>query len=106
MLLQRDIKCHLATLRSAENLRKLSKKKEHTRTRFYKNPFKFVKDLFAKDKSGTLKSSKQELEKHLEKVHQDKKRHEQLVIPHDTPLFNHQSSTSRLSLQSGRKWRI
>ncbi|KAL7833600.1 hypothetical protein AOLI_G00285600 [Acnodon oligacanthus] len=30
MLLQGDIKCHLATLRRSENLRKLRKKKEHT----------------------------------------------------------------------------
>ncbi|XP_061105462.1 olfactory receptor 1F1-like [Conger conger] len=40
MLLQGDIKCRLATLRRAENLRKLRKRKEHTRTWFYKNPFK------------------------------------------------------------------
>ena len=85
MLLQGDIKLRLATLRRAENLRKLRKKKEHTRTRFYKNPFKFVKDLFAKDKSGFLKTSKQELEEHLETVYQDTKRYEQLVIPHDIP---------------------
>ncbi len=85
MLLQGDIKCRLATLRRAENLRKLRKKKEHTRTRFYKNPFKFVKDLFAKEKSRILKISKQELEEHLEKVHHDTKRHEQIVIPHDIP---------------------
>ena len=85
MLLQGDIKCRLATLRRAENKRKLRKKKEHTRTRFYKNPFKFVKDLFAQEKSGTLKIPKQELEEHLEKVHHDMKRHEQIVIPHDIP---------------------
>lgn len=85
MLLQGDIKCRLATLRRAENLRKLRKKKEHTRTRFYKNPFKFVKDLFAKEKSGILKIPKEELEEHLEKGNHDPKRHEQIVIPHDIP---------------------
>ncbi|KAL6475304.1 hypothetical protein MHYP_G00163440 [Metynnis hypsauchen] len=85
MLLQGDIKCRLATLRRAENLRKLCKKKEHTRTRFYKKTFKFVKDLLAKEKSRTLKISKQELEEHLEKIYHDTKRHEQLVIPHDIP---------------------
>ncbi|KAJ8016038.1 hypothetical protein DPEC_G00002980 [Dallia pectoralis] len=73
MLLQGDIKCRLATLRRAENLRKLRKKKEHTRARFYKNPFKFVKDLFAKETSGILKITKTELEDHLKKVHYDKK---------------------------------
>ncbi len=85
MLLQADIKNQLATLRRAENLRKLRKKKEHSRTRFYKNPFKFVKDLFAKDKSGILKTPKAELEEHLEKVHQDTKRNEQIMIPPDIP---------------------
>ena len=84
-LLQADIKCRLATLRRAENLRKLRRKKEHSRTRFYKNPFRFVKDLFAKEKCGILKTTKPELEEHLEKVHQDKKRHEQIIIPHDIP---------------------
>lgn len=34
-----------------------------------------------KKKSGTLKTSRQELEKHLENVHHDTKRHEQIVIP-------------------------
>ena len=85
MLLQADIKYRLATLRRAENLRKLRRKKEHSRTRFYKNPFKFVKDLFAKEKCGILKTPKPELEEHLEKVHQDTKRHEQIIIPHDIP---------------------
>lgn len=85
MLLQADIKCRLATLRRAENLRKLRRKKEHSRTQFYKNPFKFVKDLFAKEKCGILKTPKPELEEHLEKVHQDMKRHEQIIIPHDIP---------------------
>lgn len=84
MLRQADIKCRLTTLRRAENLRKL-RKKEQSRIRFYKIPFKFAKDLFAKEKSGMLKTPKQELEEHLQKVHEDPKRHEQIVIPHDIP---------------------
>lgn len=55
-------------------MRKLHKKNDHTRTMFYKNLFKFVKDLFTKKKGGILKTSKQELEKHLKMVHLDKKR--------------------------------
>lgn len=84
-LLQGEIKTRLTTLRKAENLRKLRKKKERTRTQFFKNPFKFVKDLFASEKSGTLKASRQELEEYMERVHQDTKRHEQLAIPRDIP---------------------
>ncbi|TWW62722.1 hypothetical protein D4764_04G0013690 [Takifugu flavidus] len=51
----------------AENLRKLRKKKERTRTQFFKNPFKFVKDLFALEKSGNLKATRQEVEEYMEK---------------------------------------
>ena len=46
MLLQGDIKCRFATLRRAENFRKLHKWKGRTRTRFYEKTFRFVKDLF------------------------------------------------------------
>ena len=102
MLLQADIKCRLATLRRAENLRKLRKKKEHSRTRFYKNPFKFLKDLFTKEKSGILKTTKQELEEHLEKVHQDTKKDEQIIIPHDIPPIH----PPEFSLETGPpKWK-
>ncbi|TWW81790.1 hypothetical protein D4764_01G0016050 [Takifugu flavidus] len=83
-LLQGESKSRLATLRNAENLRKL-RKKEHTRTQFFKNPFKFVKDLFPPEKSGTPKATRQEVEEYMEKVHQDTKRHEQLTIPYDIP---------------------
>lgn len=100
MLLQGDIKTRLVSLRKAENFRKLRKKKEHTRTWFYKDPFKFAKDLFTKQKSGILKTSKQELEKHLKKVHLDVKRNEQLVTPHDIapiqpPEFNFETAPSK-----------
>lgn len=93
MLLQADIKCRLTTLRRTENLRKLRKKKEQSRSRLYKNPFKFAKDLFAKEKCGTLKTPKREFEEQLQKVHKDPKRHEQIVIPHDIPPIQPQSSS-------------
>ena len=35
--------------------------------KFYKDPFKFVKGLFIKEKSGSLSVSKADLEKHLKK---------------------------------------
>lgn len=44
--LQADIKISLASLHRSENLRKRRRKKERTRTRFYKDPFKFLKLLF------------------------------------------------------------
>lgn len=54
---QADIKTHLASLRRAENSRKRRRHKEQTRTRFYKDPFKFLKTLFTKEKSGVLKTT-------------------------------------------------
>ena len=67
-LLQKEIQSRLATLRRAENLLKKRRRKEQTRTRFYKDPFKFVKSLFAKEKSGSLNVSKAFLEGHLKKI--------------------------------------
>lgn len=50
MPLQVNVKNQLVTLRRVENFSKRCKKKEHTRTRFYKETFSFIKDLFAKKK--------------------------------------------------------
>ncbi|KAK0146192.1 Retrovirus-related Pol polyprotein from type-2 retrotransposable element R2DM [Merluccius polli] len=83
--LQDDVKTRLASLRRAENLRKRRRKKEQTRTRFYKNPYKFLGSLFTKEKSGTLKTTKKDMEEHLRATNLDSKRHEQLVIPSDIP---------------------
>lgn len=83
--LQGDIKTRLASLRRAENLRKRRRKKEQTRTRFYKDPFKFLKSIFTKEKSGALKTTKIDLEDHLKATHSDPRRHEHLTIPSDIP---------------------
>ena len=83
--LQGDIKQRLATLRRAECLRKQHKKKERTRTAFYRDPYRFVKDLFVKEKSGTLKAPIRELEEHLRKTYSDNQRHMPASIPDDMP---------------------
>lgn len=83
--LQVDIKNRLASLRRAENLQKRRRKKEQTRTRFYKDPFKFLKTLFTKEKSGVLKATRKDLEEHLRVTHSDQRRHEHLAIPLDIP---------------------
>ncbi|XP_077060725.1 cadherin-like protein 26 [Siphateles boraxobius] len=83
--LKADIKTRLSSLRRAENLRKRRRKKEQTRTRFYKDPFKFLKSLFPKEKSGALKTTKKDLEEHLRIKNFDSKGHEHLAIPSDIP---------------------
>ncbi len=84
-VLQADLKERLGKLRRAENIRTRRKKKERARTSFYKDPFRFMKALFTKEKSGSLKVSKKELEDHLKKTHTDRQRYEQRVIPPDMP---------------------
>ena len=49
-------------------LRKQHKKEEHTRTAFYRDPYRFVKDLTVKDKTGTPKVPIKELEEHNDPV--------------------------------------
>ena len=66
-LLHAEITSRLSTLRRVENLRRLHKRKEHARSSFFKDPFKFVKSLFSKEKSGKLKTSRKDLEAHLKK---------------------------------------
>lgn len=83
--LQADIRARLASLCRAEILRKRRRNKEDTRTRFYKDPFKFLKTLFIKEKIGVLKTTKDDLEEYLRSTHYDSKRFETLAIPPDIP---------------------
>lgn len=94
--LQEDLKQRLAKLRRAERLRKQHKKKERARTGFYRDPYRFTKNLFDKGKSGSLKVTARELEEHLRKTYSDGQRHEPAVIPHDMPPIHqpkHQMDT-------------
>ena len=84
-LLQAEIKNRLSTLRRAENLRRRRKRKEHARSSFFKDPFKFVKSLFTKEKSGKLITTRKDLEAHLKRIHTDSHRCEQITLPPDMP---------------------
>ncbi len=84
-VLQENIKRRLTSLRRAEKLRLVRKKKERARTNFFKDPFKFVKSLFTKKATGTLKTTKQSLEEHLEKMHSHPSRHKAAEVPPDIP---------------------
>lgn len=97
--MQEEIWSRLATLRRAENLLKKHRRKEKTRTCFYKDPFKFVKSLFTKEKSGKLSVPKPDLEKHLQESCSDSRRHEEITFPPNMPTINppeHQLDTSPL----------
>lgn len=47
----------LAVLRMAELLRKRRKKKEKTKAAFLRDPFKFMKTFFTKEKSGNCQQT-------------------------------------------------
>ncbi|KAK0156142.1 hypothetical protein N1851_000565 [Merluccius polli] len=87
-LLQGEIQSRLAALRRAENLLRKHRRKEQTRSRFYKDPFKFVKSIFTKEKSGSLSASKADLEERLRKSCTDDRRHEELMLSPDMPPVN------------------
>jgi len=100
--LQRAIKDKLATLRRAEHLWKCYKKKEFARANFYKDPFKFVKKLFTREKNGTLKASSVELERYWRKRIQMQKGMIQCQFHQTYHLSTHQNTKWR-SVHLSRK---
>ncbi len=72
-------------MRRAENLRRRRKMKEQARSNFFKDPYKFAKSLFTKDKSGKLKTSKKDLEAYLKQNHTDSQWCGQINLPPDMP---------------------
>lgn len=75
-LLQEKIRSRLASVRRAENLGRKRRRKEQTRTCFYK-------DLFTKEISGSLRVSNADLEKHLERSCRDERGHETITLQSD-----------------------
>ncbi|KAK7886737.1 hypothetical protein WMY93_026358 [Mugilogobius chulae] len=84
-VLQAEIKNRLSILRRAEHLRRKRRKKEQVRTRFFNDPFRFLKSLFTKEKSGKLVTSKEELEAHLKEIHSGIHRNNPISLPSDMP---------------------
>ena len=63
----------VGSARRAESIRK-NRKKSQARVAFYKDPFKCVKSLFNRQKSGSLMEPKQILEEYWKGVHNDRDR--------------------------------
>lgn len=70
-VLQAEIKNRLVSLSRAEDLRKRCRKKDQMRSRFFNDPYMFMRNLFAKEQSGRLVAKKEDLEAHLKEVHLD-----------------------------------
>lgn len=84
-VLQAEIKNRLVSLRRAEDLRKRCRKKDQMRSRFFNDPYRFMRYLFAKEQSGRLVAKKEDLEAHLKEVHSDIRRQDPMVLPPDMP---------------------
>lgn len=73
-MLHAEIKNRLVSLRRAEDLRKRCRKKAQMRSRFFNDPYRFMRNLFAKEQIGRLVAKKEDLEAHLKEVHSDIRR--------------------------------
>lgn len=87
-------------MRRAENLLRKRRGKDQTRARFYKDPFKFVKCVFTKEKSGNLSMSKAALVQHLKGSCTDDQRHEEISLPPDMPPIDPPEHQLDVSLPS------
>ena len=85
----------LRRLRRAERTRTQRKKRGAKRAQFIKDPYRFTKTLLGEARSGTLNSSKEEVEEALRSTHCDPQRYEHLsshpkitrVPPPSSPLM-------------------
>ena len=84
-VLQEELRGRLAVLRRAEHLRKKRRKKERTRTAFYRDPFKFLKGLFSQEKGGQLRASRLEVEDYLRNTYSDLEKSRTVGPPPDMP---------------------
>ncbi len=76
--LREDARKRLLSLRKAENSAKKKRQRVRERETFVKNPYQYASKLLGKSKSGDLECTREELENHLSRVHND--------IEKDTPL--------------------
>lgn len=53
--------------------------------KIYKDPFKFVKGMFTKEKSRSLKTSKDQVEEYLRNIYTDEQKDGLIVVPTDIP---------------------
>ncbi|CAB1419340.1 unnamed protein product [Pleuronectes platessa] len=69
------------------------------------NPFKFGNSLFTAKKGGTLRTSKQDIEEHLDGLPSDPSRHDPIAIPSDIPPIEQPNTKWMWALRNGKKSR-
>ena len=97
-----DLKQRLAKLRRAERLRKRRKRKEKERKDFFKDPFRFARQLLDEKRSGKLTILKEDLEQHIKGQYTDAAKDLPLGSPGhvprpDSPKTPFDTSPPRLS---------
>ncbi|XP_062568263.1 uncharacterized protein LOC134230448 [Saccostrea cucullata] len=76
--LRDNIREHLKIARRAERSRRRRKQRDRARARFTADPFQFTSRLLGNKGSGSLKSSKEDVEEYLREMHSDPHREEEL----------------------------
>ena len=111
-LLQKDKLRDLRLKKRAENVRKNRQKFRKNCNEFLSQPYNFSRNLINPKPKGQLKSSKEEVESHLSKVHSDAKREDLLEMTeemweHQEPdmLFNNKPPTYLEFMKKLRKTR-
>ncbi|XP_078665283.1 uncharacterized protein LOC144907786 [Branchiostoma floridae x Branchiostoma belcheri] len=84
-VLWKEVRGKLESLRRAERLRRKRKRKAKERNQFFKNPYKFARNLLEEKKGGSLQISKEELELHLQETYSDPQRNAELGSPGYVP---------------------
>ena len=80
-----QLKSRLANLRRAERIRKRRSRKEKARTSFFRDPFKYARDLLEEKKSGKLETTAEELESHIKEQLGDSDQNTPLGSPGHVP---------------------
>ncbi|XP_058268375.1 uncharacterized protein LOC131367135 [Hemibagrus wyckioides] len=73
-----NLRGRIKTLRRAECHSRDRKRRMKEWTDFTKNPFKYMSKLLSNVRTGKLKATKEEVEKHLRQVHSDPRREDSL----------------------------
>ncbi|KAL0188639.1 hypothetical protein M9458_015738, partial [Cirrhinus mrigala] len=82
-VLWEEVRKRLAGLRRAERIRKRSQRKQKERANFFKDPFKYARQLLEEKKSGKLEITREKLEQHVKEQYSDPQR----SVPLGTPGY-------------------
>lgn len=77
-----DVRSELARLGRTDRIRKMKKGRTKDRARFLKEPFRFTKYLLGRERPGSLRCTKGEVEQYLRETHSDPERNKRSRTVH------------------------